>query len=260
MLDLRKFQKSVDKNADAVLNNANNFLIFVIVAILSTLLFFKQTMDNYAATLILLVLWRYFWRRSTLKGKVFLSVASVVGFVHEIIGVYFGWFTYIGGFIYGVPLWILPGYGAIFWASYNFWSVFEKSYAERQWFSNMDKVAAATFIALLAIDYIFLDLSQAFVFTLLKIGFSFLLFRSARGMRLAFFVGLFTVFDEVAGEIIGVWVHPTFSLLSLMAGYIFLLWVCLTITEMIKGTKKWRLMELASAVFLFIMMVFNLAA
>ena len=259
MLDLDKLKQSVNKNADAVLYNANNFLIFIIVAILSTLLFFKQTQDNVAATAILSILWYYFWTKSSIKGRVFLVVASIVGFLHEIVGVYFGWFTYIGGVIGGVPLWILPGYGAIFWASYNFWTVFEKTYKEKQWFSKVNFVAILSFAIIIAIDYIVLDLKLAPLFTVLKIAFAFLLFKQVKHIRLAYFVGLFTVFDEIAGELMGVWVHPEFSILSLMAGYIFLLWTCLTVTDIIKKEKKWNVIELLSALFLFIIMIFNLA-
>ena len=259
MLDLDKLKQSVNKNADAVLYNANNFLIFIIVAILSTLLFFKQTQDNVASTLILSILWYYFWTKSSTKGRVFLVVASIVGFLHEIVGVYFGWFTYIGGVIGGVPLWILPGYGAIFWASYNFWIVFEKTHKDKSWFPKVNFIAFLSFAVIVVIDYVLLDLSLSPIFTVLKIMFAFLLFKRVKHIRLAYFVGLFTVFDEIAGELIGVWAHPEFSILSLMAGYIFLLWTCLTITDIIKKEKKWNVIELSSAFFLFVIMIFNLA-
>ena len=258
MLDLNKLKQSVDKNADAVLHDATNFFIFIVVAILTTLLFFKQTLDDYAATFILSLLWYFFWTKSSVRGRVFLVVASIVGFLHEIVGVYFGWFTYLGGFIGGVPLWVLPGYGAIFWASYNFWTVFEKTYKEKPWFSKVNLVMVVSFAIILAVDYIFLDLSLSPVFTLLKISFAFLLFKNIKHIRLAYFVGLFTVFDEIAGELIGTWAHPHFSILSLIAGYIFLLWTCLAVTDIIKGIKKWHFVEILSMVFLFIIMMFNL--
>ncbi|MCK5474433.1 MAG: hypothetical protein KAI53_03440, partial [Candidatus Aenigmarchaeota archaeon] len=62
----------------------------------------------------------------------------------------------------------------------------------------------------------------------------------------------FTVFDEIAGELIGTWSHPVFSIFSLMAGYVFLLWMCLTITDILQGTKKWRLIEVLCATAFFV--------
>ncbi|MCK4551257.1 MAG: hypothetical protein KAT91_04840, partial [Candidatus Aenigmarchaeota archaeon] len=155
---LSEIRRNLKKTEDIVLDDAKYFLAFVIVAILSILIFFRQTQDDITATIILVLLWWLFWKRSDLKGKVFLILASIVGYVHEIIGVYFGFFTYLGGFIGGVLLWVLPGYGAIFWASYNFWRVFEKNYSSASWFTHINKIAFTSFFVLLFIDYMWLGL------------------------------------------------------------------------------------------------------
>ncbi len=244
---LSEIRRNLKKTEDIVLDDAKYFLAFVIVAILSILIFFRQTQDDITATIILVLLWWLFWKRSDLKGKVFLILASIVGYVHEIIGVYFGFFTYLGGFIGGVPLWVLPGYGAIFWASYNFWRVFEKNYSSVSWFNHINKIAFASFFVLLFIDYLWLGFMLEPGIILLRLLLAFLLFNNMHEIRLAYFVAIFTVFNEMAGEFIGTWSHPVFSIFSLMAGYVFLLWMCLTITDIIQGTKKWRLIEVLSA-------------
>ena len=252
LIKLSEIRKRLEKTEDIVLEDAKYFLAFVIVAILSILIFFRQTQDDITATIILALLWWLFWKKSDLRGKVFLILASFVGYVHEIIGVYFGLFTYLGGFIGGVPLWVLPGYGAIFWASYNFWKVFEKEYSSASWFIHINKIVFTSFFVLLFIDYMWLGFMLEPGIILFRLLLAFILFTNMQEMRLAYFVAIFTVFDEIAGELIGTWSHPVFSIFSLMAGYVFLLWMCLTITDILQGTKKWRLIEVLCATAFFV--------
>jgi len=157
-------------------------------------------------------------------------------------------FTYIGCFIGVVPLCIIPVYGAIFWSSYNLWNVFEKNYSKKPWFSRVNAFAFVSFVLFLIADYLWLDFQANAFFIVLRIALAFLLFKTMKEVRLAYFVAVFTVFDEMAGEFIGVWTHEIFSIFSLMCGYVFLLWVCLTITELIKGTKKWNAREIICAI------------
>ncbi len=252
-MDYLMLKNSLKRSKDILLHDAGDFFLFVIAAIIGTLIFYRQTQDEFTATLILSVLWIFFWRESDIKGKVFLVVASVVGYVHELIGVKVGFFTYLGGFFGGVPLWILPGYGAIFWASYNFFKIFEEKYGKEAWFSKIVYVLLGATIALIAIDWIILDLSLKPIDIILGLVLSLLLFGSWKEIRLAYSVALFTVFDEIAGEIIGTWAHAEFSIFSLMSGYVFLLWMCLTITDILQGTKKWRSIEIVSALGLFVL-------
>lgn len=259
-MDMIKLKNGLQHNKEILLHDAKDFFIFVIAAIIGTLIFYRETRDEFTATLILSLLWVFFWRESDTKGKVFLVFASVIGYAHELIGVKAGFFTYLGGVFGGVPLWILPGYGAIFWASYNFGKVFEEKYEKTEWFSKLLPVFFGITIALLAIDWFALDLSLKPVSILLGLALSLALFKSWGEVRLAYFVALFTVFDEIAGEIIGTWSHATFSIFSLMSGYVFLLWVCLAITEIIKGSKKWTGIEVISAIGLFLLFGLDVAA
>lgn len=251
---------SLKRGKDVLLHDAKDFFIFVVFTIIGTLIFYKQTQDEFTATIIISLLWIFFWSESDKKGKVFLTFAAVVGYVHELIGVDVGYFTYLGGIFGGVPLWILPGYGAIFWASYNFGKVFEEAYEKKSWFPKLTYVFLILTPFIMAADWIYLDFSSHPISILLWFAISLALFKSWDEIRLAYFVALFTVFDEVMGEIIGVWNHASFSLFSLMSGYVFLLWMCLTITEVLEGKKKWRLIEVAGALILLIMFGWDVIA
>ncbi len=253
IMDFLMLKSSLKRSKDALLHDAKDFFIFVISAIIATLIFYRQTQDEFTATLILSLLWLFFWRESDKRGKVFLVSAAVIGYAHELVGVKAGFFAYLGGFFGGVPLWVLPGYGAIFWASYNFAKIFDEKYGKALWFRKIGYIFFGVSAALLAIDWFGLDLSLNPVQIGLWFALSLILFKSWNEIRLAYFVGLFTVFDEIAGEIIGTWTHATFSIFSLMSGYVFLLWMCLTITEVINGTKKWRAIEAVSAIGLFLL-------
>ena len=252
-MDFLMLKNNLKKSKDALLHDAKDFFLFVVAAIIGTLIFYRQTEDELTATIILSLLWIFFWRESDKKGKVFLIFAAVIGYVHELIGVKAGFFTYLGGYFGGVPLWVLPGYGAIFWASYNFGKVFDEKYGKKPWFPKIVNVFIVGTAALLAIDWFRLDFSLNPVQITLWFVLSLSLFKSWGEIRLAYFVALFTVFDEIMGEIIGTWSHATFSIFSLMSGYVFLLWMCLTVTELLDGTKKWRAIEVFSAISLLIL-------
>ncbi len=252
-MDFLLLKNNLKRGKDTLIHDAKDFFIFVVIAIIGTLIFYRQTQDEFAATLILAILWLFFWRESDKKGKVFLTFAAVIGYVHELIGVKAGFFTYLGGVFGGVPLWVLPGYGAIFWASYNFGKIFEEAYEKKPWFPKIPYVFIGVTIALALIDWFALGLSEYPVQIALWFALSLLLFKSWGEVRRAYFVALFTVFDEIMGEILGTWSHASFSIFSLMSGYVFLLWMCLTITELLEGKKKWRAIEIICAIGLFIL-------
>lgn len=242
-----KFSKELEHRKNYMLHDASDFLAFVVASIIGVLIFYRQTQDEFTSILILSLLWYFFWRESDMQGKILLVAASAIGYVHELIGVKVGFFTYLDGFFGGVPLWVLPGYGAIFWASYNFWRIFEETYRNEKWFSKIPYAAAAITALLVAVDSAFFGFLLKPLMFSAEIILSFLLFRSLAEVRLAYFVAAFTVFDEIAGELIGTWHHSIFSIFSLMSGYVFLLWMSLTIKELLQGTKKWSVLEVVSA-------------
>ncbi|MCK5334348.1 MAG: hypothetical protein KAJ24_07545, partial [Candidatus Aenigmarchaeota archaeon] len=232
------------------------------------LVFYRQTQDELAATLILSLLWVFFWKESDLLGKVFLVSASIIGYAHELIGVQAGYFTYLGGFFGGVPIWILPGYGVMFWASYHFWSVFEKKYAValgkgtirgiiKRIYANASVSMVILTAAIFALDIVFFDFMQTPFIISLEFILVVLLWRSLKDARVAYFVAFFTVFDEFAGEALGVWSHPVFSLVSLATAYMFSLWMSMTITDILHKKKVWMAREVLGAAGVLVIFAIN---
>lgn len=249
------------------------FSLFMLVTIIFTLIFYIQTKNEILPAIILSILWIYFWKISEIEGKTFLIVASVFGYVHELLGVQYGYFTYLNGVFGDVPIWILPGYGTIFWSAFNLSNIFEKQYSRVKWFRFTDYFIIASFFALVVFDLLYFDLSRSPVSIGLKFVVMFMLFSTFHMLRLAYLTGFFTVLTETLGETLGAWQHPDFSLLSLMAGYVFLLWICLSISEVrtkhktqdhqnflagtittlvgfVNGSKQWTKKEATAAVLL----------
>jgi hypothetical protein len=240
--------RAIEKKSQILFNNVWYFAIFMLTVILGILVFYRHTQNEVIPAIILSVLWLLFWNNSMLKGRMLLVIASVFGYVHELLGVQHGYFTYLGGAIGGAPIWLIPGYGAIFWSSYNLWNIFQERYSQQQWFNRVDYFIVASVALMLVVDYTIFDLSLQPIAILLKFSLAFMLFSSLDGLRLAYFTGFFTVLTEFTGETLGTWMHPTFSIFSLMAGYVFLLWICITLSDVVKGKKKWGKIEPVAAV------------
>ena len=234
-LPLQYMKESLGEKSRVLLNDPHYFFIFMLSTIFGVLVYYRATVDEILPTIVLSLIWILFWKNTDHKGRIFLVIASVFGYVHELLGVRYGYFTYLGGFIGGSPIWLIPGYGTIFWSSYNLWEVFEKAYSGKEWFRYTNVFILASLAVLIAVDHVVFDLALKPFSILAKFTLAFMLFRNFQGIRLAYFVAFFTVLTELTGEIIGTWSHPEFSLISLMAGYVFLLWVCLTIDEFSKG-------------------------
>ncbi|NYT19299.1 MAG: hypothetical protein GKC08_03285 [Methanosarcinales archaeon] len=229
--------KYIESKSRILVNTPVYFCLFMLFTILGTLAYYIRTKYEITPAIILSVLWIIFWKNSKIEGKIFLVVASVFGYIHELLGVQYGYFTYLGGAIGNVPIWILPGYGTIFWSAHNLWKIFEKQYSRSKWFHFTDHFVILSFVLLILADYRYFDLAKEPLNTSIKFAIVFMLFRNFNLLRLAYFTGFFTVLTETAGETLGTWSHPSFSLLSLMAGYVFLLWICLSLAEVIETRK-----------------------
>ncbi|UGV41568.1 hypothetical protein J7W08_04580 [Methanococcoides orientis] len=229
--------KYIESKSRILVNTPIYFCLFMLFTILGILAYYIQTKDEITPAIILSVLWIIFWKNSQTEGKIFLVIASVFGYIHELLGVQYGYFTYLGGAIGNVPIWILPGYGAIFWSAHNLWKIFERQYSRSKWFHFTDHFVILSFVLLILADYRYFDLTKDLLNTSVKFAIVFMLFRNFNLLRLAYFTGFFTVLTETAGETFGTWSHPSFSLLSLMAGYVFLLWICLSLAEVIEARK-----------------------
>jgi hypothetical protein len=249
----------IESKSKVLINNIWYFFFFMLFAIIGILLFYRWTVNEVLPLTILSFLWIMFWSNSERKGQILLIIASVFGYFHELLGVIYGYFTYLGGVIGNVPIWILPGYGAIFWSSYNLWHIFELRYSKSQWFPVVNYFIPVSLTILLAFDFFFFDLAQNPIAIMAKFSLAFLLFKNFKELRLAYFVGFFTVLTEFSGEILGTWYHPDFSLLSLMTGYVFLLWICITIADSIDGVKKWGVVEVVAASLLTLYYIVSMA-
>ncbi|WP_406661717.1 hypothetical protein V7O66_04145 [Methanolobus sp. ZRKC3] len=228
----------IENKSRILVNTPLYFCLFMLFTILGILAYYIQTKDEFTPAIILSALWIIFWKNSKIEGKTFLVIASLFGYIHELLGVQYGYFTYLGGAIGNVPIWILPGYGTIFWSSYNLWNIFERKYSGSKWFHFTNHFVILSFVLLILADYSYFDLTKDPLNTSIKFILAFMLFTNFSLLRLAYFTGFFTVLDEIAGETLGTWSHPDFSLLSLMAGYIFLLWICLSIAEVKEARKE----------------------
>lgn len=218
---------------DLLLTNPLFFAIFMIVIIFSVLIYYRFFKDEFIPFILLGIFWIIFWIHSDNDEYIMLILPSFFGFIHELIGVKHGYFTYLNGIIGGAPLWLIPGYGAIFWSSYHMWNIFYKKYNQKTFFKYIIHFIVLTFIILITIDFFLFDLNQNPFMIMLKFFLVFLLFRNLNNIKLAYFVAFFTVLTELTGEILGTWYHPTFSVFSLMSGYVFLLWICLTVNKFI---------------------------
>lgn len=227
---------SVNEKSSVLISTPHYFFIFMLSVIFGVLVYYTNTVDEIVPTIVLSVLWILFWKNSDSQGKIFLVIASVFGYIHELLGVRYGYFTYLGGFFGGSPVWLIPGYGTIFWSSHNLWRIFEDKYSERNWFHFTGIFVAFSFAALLTADYMLFDFTENMTGILIKFILAFMLFNTTKGLRLAYFVAFFTVLTEFTGEMLGTWYHPDFSLISLMAGYVFMLWLCLALDHISKGT------------------------
>ncbi|MCD6229982.1 MAG: hypothetical protein J7K00_04210 [Candidatus Diapherotrites archaeon] len=245
--------KTIEEN---VLNNTKQFTVFCIINIVAILVYYSFTKDELLPVFYLSMLWFVFWKNSTTtEEKTMLVGASLIGIFHEILGANLGWFTYTTGMAFGAPTWIMPGYGVIFWASYNLWTHFEEHHHLKE------KLFSKTFIigtaVLITFDLFVLNLlnSPSIFIAIPSYLAAFSLFQRGKERHLAVATGAMTLFDELAGEMIGAWSHPIFFSTSLMAAYLFALWIFLTAAKIIKKEKTWRTKELAAATFLTVLFV-----
>lgn len=238
LMNLQFLKRYIKSKIRIIVNTPLYFFLFMLVTIASTLVYYLLIKDEFTPAVILSVLWFIFWKNSKIEGRTILVVASFVGYIHELLGVQYGYFAYLNGIIGNVPIWILPGYGAIFWSSYNLWKIFEEKYSGHKWFGFIDHFIFLSLLLLVITDYRYFDLTKDTLIISTKFIIALMLIRNFDMLRLAYFTGAFTLLNEIAGETLGTWAHRDFSLLSLMAGYIFLLWLCLSIVEVKEASKE----------------------
>lgn len=240
----------IDNKLESLFKNPKFFSIFMLIVIFGILIYYKYTKEEFFPFIILGILWIIFWNISNKNEHIMLVVPSLLGYFHELMGVKYGYFTYLNGIIGGAPIWLIPGYGAIFWSSYHMWNIFYKKYNKRNFFKYINHFILLSFILLMLMDFFVYDLAANPIMIMLKFFFVFLLFIDPDNIRLAYFVAFFTVLTELTGEFLGTWYHPEFSIFSLMSGYIFLLWICLTVNKFINKQHVKSKIEILAGIIL----------
>jgi len=257
-MNLHELRKSFREKERALFQDPFKFLLFSIEIILVSLILHRTGYVD-LVTFLLVAIWLIFWANSSPLGKTFLLVVSTVGFTHELIGVHFGWFTYATTLPWGVPVYILPGYGCIYWAAHNFWK-------NTKWLMPKKKLYPITLITLLsfyAVDFLFLNslfrpalIANTIIIALIAM----LIYQlSEAEQNLAYFVLLLTGFNEILGTLIGAWTHYPFSLVSAVPPYVFLVWVCVAITHSVLGDRKISRREILLGILVFLTYSLNLA-
>ena len=238
-------------------SNPGAFLSFCIGVIFISLFLHSRGYSD-LVFFLLAFLWFIFWANSTPLGKSFLIVASLVGFTHELIGTYFGWFSYTTDLWFRVPYYILPGYGCIYWAIQNFWLTVSKKHLmpPRVFHSTV----LLTIAAMYAIDFFFLSFSPTILSSTLLIILLLALFTrtSLAEQHLTYFVFLITGFNEAMGVLLGAWAHYPFSLVSAVPPYAYLVWLCVALTHKLLGDREITRTELLIGILVFFLYGFRL--
>ncbi|MFH1424798.1 MAG: hypothetical protein ABIG20_03910 [archaeon] len=251
-----EFREKVARKEDQLFGNPKYFLIFCITTITLILVQYSLTLNALVPAVTLGMLWLIFWGRSTATGKSYLVIATAIGYLHEIIGVHYSWFSYAtGDFGLGVPLWVALGYGCIYWSIENFWTHAEdKHYFPEK---NFRLVWALSLLSLPLLDYFVFEMSAKILPYLVFIFLLFLLFNRAKEQHLAITVAFFCGLQEVLGTLLGAWSHPTLSLVTIIPTYTFFVWVILFAVHLLLKDITITRRELAIAVAIILLWVWT---
>jgi len=256
-MKLRELKEKFLEEEKEFFSHPRAFISFSIGTIFISLFLHSRGYDD-LLFFLLSFLWVIFWMNSTPLGRSFLIVASVIGFTHELIGTYFGWFSYKTDLWFRVPYYILPGYGCIYWAIQNFWLNVSRRHLLPK--TTFRAVVLSTVAAMYAIDFFFLSLPTRMLNSTLLIILLIALFSrtSLAEQHLAYFVLLLTGFNEALGVIFGAWTHYPFSITSAAPPYVYLAWVAVALTHKLLGDRKISLTEAGIGILIFFLYGFTL--
>lgn len=233
--DFMELREKVAKREDQLFNNPKYFLLFCITTIVLVLIQYSFTKNAIIPAIVLGILWIVFWTRSTRIGKSYLLIATSIGYIHEVIGVYYGWFSYAtGDFGLGVPIWIAIGYGCIYWSIENFWTHAEDKHYFPEKTSTI--IWLGTLLSLFVFDFFLFEVSNKLMLNTIFIILLFFLFDRRKEQHFAITVAFFVALEEILGTLLGAWQHPTLSLVKIVPTYIFFAWGILFIVHyLLKG-------------------------
>jgi len=253
-----KAERELEKDERIMLTNAKYFFVFCVFMITAMLVYYSSTGDEFFPFFALGLTAIVFWLHSDKTGKIFMIAAASIGYIHEVLGTMEGWFVYQSGFFFQTPVWLIPGYAAMFWACYNLWKQSRKRYKLKE--KNFRLLAVATIALIFILDaslYTFRPLDWAY--DIVFIGIILLLFRAPADRHLAYITFLLTAFDELLGYSLGAWQHymvpgqvstlngfvdttasgfaTNFSFTGITASYLLFLWGAIKFAEFVQKGK-----------------------
>ncbi len=252
-----KLEKGVGREEKKLLSDAKKFFAFSLFLIVAALLYYSKTGDEVLPFLALFATAVVFWEHSDKTGKILMVAAASIGYIHEVVGGMEGWFVYTSGVFYQTPLWLIPGYAAMYWACYNLWKRGSKKYKIRE--KNFILFAASLIALFFVLDATALDLRPVWVLDLCVLALLLMLFRIPGDRHFAFITLCMTAFNELLGVSLGAWQHylypgqvstlaghvdifspaaTGFSFIGLMPSYIIFLWGSIRFAEYVTERKK----------------------
>jgi hypothetical protein len=210
---------------------ALTFFLFCFFTIETILIWYVSPMNTeWGITLVLGILWLMFWTKADTLGKLLLLISAAVGFSHEVLGVGLKWFSYSQGMVAGVPLWLLPGYGVIYYSAEYIWKK-----TKRQWTDDkyivMSIVLVGFFLYMdIYVNKFIVPISQWFYAGLILLLVSTL---SKHEQHFMYAVAVLTATEEYVGVVVKAWTYPMgFAFLNVVPSYMFLGWIGLAITHL----------------------------
>jgi len=259
-------EKELDLEERKLLRNAKYFFVFSILLIISVLLYYSKTREEFLPLIALGITAAVFWTHSDKRGKVFMVAAASLGFAHEVVGGMEGWFVYTSGIFFQTPLWLIPGYAAMYWACYNLWKHGKNKYKIKE--RNFTILSVSLIALMFILDATVCNFRPAYwAFDIAVIAIVVLLFRLTADKHLALVTWCMVAFDEFLGFSLCAWQHYSYAgQVSTLAGpvditaagfatgfsftgitptYLLFLWGSLRLAEFLEGKKRILKREIA---------------
>lgn len=262
----RALKEKLEKDEKILLTRAKYFFVFCVFMIVSVLIYYSGTHDEWLPLIALGITAGVFWTHSDNTGKIFMVAAASIGYAHEVIGGMEGWFVYTSGVFYQTPLWLIPGYAAMYWACYNLWKQGRKKYHVKE--TNFKILAISLVILSFVLDATVGHFRPTYwPYDLVMVGIILLLFKVRAERHLALVAWCMTTLDEFLGFVLGAWQHYSyagqvstlaghvditapgfatgFSFIGLIPPYLLFLWISIRFTDYVRTRRKMLKREMA---------------
>lgn len=205
-----ELETELKRDEGILLKNAKYFFAFCAFLIVAIVFYYSQTGEEFLPLILLSATAIIFWTHSDKAGKILMVAAATIGYSHEVIGGMEGWFAYTSGVLFQTPLWLIPGYAAIFWACYNLWKQGRKKYTIKE--KNFKILAVSLIILMFVLDATIFNFRPTYwAFDIAVIAVVILLFRIPAHRQLAVITWFLVVLEELLGYLLGAWQHYLYS-------------------------------------------------